>query len=330
MTAPTDDSVLGKQCAEAGTEARLAEICGGVAAALLKSALDTQGTGRRRLPHPARVDEALRLYRRMLFAEVWTDGGRPRLEQLQVLAERLHCLLKDLVYAERMAQPTREGQEPLDGDSDLARERTRLWSHNCAERLVGLLPQVRDAMNADLEAFVRGDPAARSRAEIILTYPGFRAIATYRLAHVMWRAGARLVARMMTEQAHAKTGIDLHPGAMIGEGFFIDHGTGVVVGETAVIGDNVRLYQGVTIGALSIPKIADRRSGKRHPTLQDGAIVYANATILGGDTVIGAGAIVGGNAWVTTSVPPGSRMKVDVAPRVAETVIAVAKGAQPE
>lgn len=330
MNAPTDDTVVEDQCAEAGTEAQLDAICGDVAAKLLLRANRTQGFGQRRLPHPARVDDALGMYQRLLFPEVWTDGGRPEAKHLSVYAERLHCLLKDLLYAERMAQPTREGQDPLDGDSDEARGLTRMWSHRCAEQIVALLPDIRAAMDDDLEAFVRGDPAARSRAEITLCYPGFRAIATYRLAHVMWQAGGQLVARMMTEHAHAKTGIDLHPGATIGHGFFIDHGTGVVVGETAVIGKNVRVYQGVTLGARSIPKIADRPTGKRHPTLEDGVIVYANATLLGGDTVIGAGAIVGGNAWVTTSVPAGARMKVDVGPRVAETVVAVAKGAQPE
>lgn len=139
-----------------------------------------------------------------------------------------------------------------------------------------------------------------------------------------------LVARVMTEQVHGRTGIDLHPGATIGPAFFIDHGTGVVVGETAIIGREVRLYQGVTIGARSIPKAGERRAGKRHPTIEDAAIIYANATILGGDTIIGSGAIVGGNAWVTTSVPAGARMRIDVPARVAEAVVMVPDGAQPE
>ena len=327
MSTPTDDAVVAEQCAEEGLEDQLAAVCEDVAGALLQAASKTQGTGKRRLPHGQRVADALAVYKRLLFPEVWTEGGRPDAAALSTMADRLHCLLKDLLYAERMARPTRDGIDPLDNDSEEARQQTRVWSHRCAEQIIGLLPQIRAAMDEDLEAFVIGDPAAQSRAEIILCYPGFRAIATYRLAHVMWRAGGKLVARIMTEHSHAKTGIDLHPGATIDPGFFIDHGTGVVVGETAVIGKHVRIYQGVTLGALSIKPSAKRPVGKRHPTIEDGAVVYANATILGGDTVIGAGAIVGGNAWVTTSVPAGARAKMDVAPRVVDTVIVRAKGA---
>jgi len=325
-----DDRVADGECAETAANTRLTELCATVAAGLLQRAAITPGCGERRLPDRERVGEAITVYRKLLFPEVWTEGDRPDRAALASKAEWLHCLLKDLLYAEAMARPDRDGQRPLDGGSERAKNAAMTMARACAEKIVAALPHVRAAMEEDLEAFVRGDPAARSRAEIILCYPGFHAIETYRLAHLVWGCGGLLVARMMTEQAHAKTGIDLHPGASIAPAFFIDHGTGVVVGETAVIGRRVRLYQGVTIGARSIPKIADRPTGKRHPTLHDDVIVYANATILGGDTEIGRGAIVGGNAWITTSVPPGSKLKIDVAPRVADTVVAVPDGAQPD
>ncbi len=330
MTTPADDALWDNNKADDSADQQLVTICQDVAADLLVRARKTTGTGQRRLPDPQHISEALTLYRRLLFPEVWTENGPPDTGQLRRMAERLHRLMMDLLYAEKMAQPNRAGQAPLDANSDDARDKVRGWAHDRAQQIVAGLPTIRRAMDADLEAFVRGDPAARSQAEIILCYPGFRAIATYRLGHIMWEAGGQLVARMMTERAKSQTGIDLHPGAEIGTGFFIDHGTGVVVGETSVIGEGVRIYQGVTLGARSIPKVADRPTGKRHPTLERGVVVYANATILGGDTVIGEGAIIGGNAWVTMSVPAGARMRVDVAPRVAETVIAIAKGAQPE
>ena len=172
------------------------------------------------------------------------------------------------------------------------------------ERFMAQLPVIHDALLLDAAAQDDGDPAATSRDEVILAYPGFRAIALYRIAHVLHELGVPLVPRLITELAHRETGIDIHPGASIGAAFSIDHGTGVVVGETAVIGDRVKLYQGVTLGAASVRK--DLANTKRHPTVADDVVIYANATILGGDTVIGSGSIVGGNVWVTRSVPPGS------------------------
>jgi serine O-acetyltransferase len=178
------------------------------------------------------------------------------------------------------------------------------------EGFLARLPAMREQLALDVEAHYRWDPAAADTDEIIFCYPGLYAITVYRLAHELMRLGARFIPRMMTELAHEKTGIDIHPGATIGDSFFIDHGTGVVIGETTVIGDRVRLYQGVTIGAMSVRDRPDDR-GKRHPTLEDEVIVYAGATILGGDTVIGKGAVVGGNCWVTGSVPPGARVTLD-------------------
>jgi serine O-acetyltransferase len=173
--------------------------------------------------------------------------------------------------------------------------------------LLRSLPELRLLLEQDAEAAFEGDPAAKSYHEIIFCYPGLEAISVYRIAHQLLVLGVPLVPRMMTEHAHSKTGIDIHPGARIGPGFFIDHGTGVVIGETCDIGRNVKLYQGVTLGALSFPRDAAGniiRGMKRHPTLEDDVVVYANATILGGDTVIGHHAVIGSSVWLTHSVAP--------------------------
>ncbi|MFL5785028.1 MAG: serine O-acetyltransferase EpsC, partial [Bacteriovoracaceae bacterium] len=156
----------------------------------------------------------------------------------------------------------------------------------------------------DVEAAFAGDPAAYSKEEIIITYPGFYAICVYRLAHALHKLDVPLIPRLMSEYAHEKTGIDIHPGAVIGENFFIDHGTGVVIGETSLIGKNVKIYQGVTLGALSVKK--KLQSVKRHPTIESDVVIYANSTILGGDTIIGTGSVIGGNTWITESVPADS------------------------
>jgi serine O-acetyltransferase len=168
------------------------------------------------------------------------------------------------------------------------------------------LPEVYDKLQKDIEATYSGDPAARSRDEVIRAYPGFYAVAAYRVAHLMHQLGIRSVPRMITEHAHSRTGIDIHPGAKIGEHFCIDHGTGIVVGETAIIGNYVKLYQGVTLGALSVSK--QDASIKRHPTIEDHVVLYAGATILGGNTTIGHHSIVGGNVWLTKSIPPHSKV----------------------
>jgi serine O-acetyltransferase len=173
------------------------------------------------------------------------------------------------------------------------------------------LPVLRRLLLLDLEAAMNGDPAARSFAEIIFSYPGFQAITVPRIAHELWDLQVPLLPRIMTEYAHSKTGIDIHPGARIGESLFIDHGTGVVIGETAVLGKHVKIYQGVTLCALSFQRDESGRlvrGTKRHPTLCDNVVVYAGATILGGDTVVGEGAIIGGNTWVVESVAPGERV----------------------
>jgi serine O-acetyltransferase len=173
------------------------------------------------------------------------------------------------------------------------------------------LPGVRRALELDIRAAYEGDPAAQSRSEVIFCYPGITAVVHHRLAHELYRLGLRLLARVVAELAHANTGIDIHPGAQIGESFFIDHGTGVVIGETAIIGDDVKLYQGVTLGALSVPRDASGeliRETKRHPTIENCVTIYAGATILGGNTVIGENTVIGSNTWITESVPANTRV----------------------
>jgi len=180
------------------------------------------------------------------------------------------------------------------------------------ERMKGIaefvkaLPDFHATLLEDANAIYRGDPAATNCDEVILAYPGFFAISIYRLAHWFYQRKVPIVPRMLTEYAHEKTGIDIHPGATIGSAFVIDHGTGIVIGETSIIADNVKVYQGVTLGALSVEKSFANQ--KRHPTIERDVIIYANATILGGETTIGRGSIIGGNVWLTKSVPPNSRV----------------------
>ena len=183
----------------------------------------------------------------------------------------------------------------------------RTMAEDATRHLLAQLPKIRQLLKGDVAAAFDGDPAAKSYEEIVISYPCVIAIATFRIAHELYLKQVPLIPRIMTECAHAKTGIDIHPGAKIGSNFFIDHGTGVVIGETTVIGNNVKIYQGATLGALSFPKDERGRiikGGKRHPTIEDNVTIYAEATILG-DVVIGKGAVVGGNVWIKESVPAG-------------------------
>jgi serine O-acetyltransferase len=192
--------------------------------------------------------------------------------------------------------------------TDLARTLRTVWPpdecHQVAGQFSELLPAIYDLLRADADAIVAGDPAAESLEEVIVAYPGFVAITVHRLAHGLHGLAVPVLPRLFAEVAHARTGIDIHPGARIGRSFCIDHGTGIVIGETAVIGDDVKLYQGVTLGALSVAKSAAGR--KRHPTIEDRVVIYANATVLGGNTTVGHDSVIGGNVWLTMSVPPAS------------------------
>ncbi|MGN0695401.1 MAG: serine O-acetyltransferase EpsC [Oscillospiraceae bacterium] len=183
-----------------------------------------------------------------------------------------------------------------------------------AERLavsfLNTIPKIREYVNTDLQAAFDGDPAAFNKDEIIFSYPGLFAIMVNRIAHELYLLNVPLIPRMMTEYAHSVTGIDIHPGASIGKYFFIDHGTGIVVGETTVIGDNVKIYQGVTLGALSTRGGQKLKNKKRHPTIEDNVTIYSGASILGGETVVGKNAVIGGNAFITSSIPAGAKVSI--------------------
>ena len=220
------------------------------------------------------------------------------------------AVLHPCVYGELNAKGALDGIA-----ADLEREIALLCPDRDAKEIVAAfvarLPEVRRLVETDVTAAYEGDPAATSRMEVVMSYPGLYAVTVHRLAHELYRLKVPIIPRVMSELAHSKTGIDIHPGATIGERFFIDHGTGVVIGETCVIGRNVRLYQGVTLGGLSFEKDASGalvKGLKRHPNIEDDVVIYANATILGGETTIGAGSEIGGNVWLHASVPPNSRV----------------------
>ena len=206
-------------------------------------------------------------------------------------------------------------------EQDAARpEAERTGFGECASRarevtevFLGRLPEIRALLVKDVQAAYDGDPAASNLDEVILAYPGVLAVSVYRIAHALYDLGVPMMARIMTEWAHSRTGCDIHPGAKIGAGFFIDHATGVVIGETTDIGEGVKLYQGVTLGALSLPKDASGqiiRGNKRHPTVENNSTLYANATVLGGKTVVGADSVIGGSVFLTHSIPPRSRVSL--------------------
>ncbi len=185
------------------------------------------------------------------------------------------------------------------------------WCEQVVIDLFNQLPALRQTLSGDVQAAFDGDPAVQSIEEVIFSVPGLRAITAHRVAHILFKSRVPMIPRILAENAHSDTGIDIHPGASIGERFFIDHGTGVVIGETAVIGNNVKLYQDVTLGALSVrrtPRSTPCGSEKRHPTIEDDVTIYAGAKILGGNTVIGAGSVIGANAWLLSSVPPNTRI----------------------
>ncbi len=274
------------------------------------AAKEMQHIGSYELPSEAGVENIVEMCRALLFpGYAGPDvAGVPRPELRQLIRHRvreLHEALHRQVY--RALHHKRQQQLGL---ADLECEECSGKADRICDRFLAKLPELRTQIRDDLRAAYEADPAATGVDEILFCYPGTYAITVYRIAHVLLREGALVIPRMMTELAHRRTGIDLHPGAEIGAAFFIDHGTGVVIGETTLIGDRVRLYQGVTLGALTVPHGEARpEPGKRrHPTLEDDVVIYANATILGGETVIGRGSVIGGNAFVTTSVPAGSKV----------------------
>ena len=239
-----------------------------------------------RLPDRQAVILLIKDIRRLIFPAYYGEAALMSLAPEDYAALLLERIEKQLFRQIALTLP--EGQE--DRAADLAAE------------MVAKLPQIAQKVQMDLEATFDGDPAAASREEILFSYPGLFAILVYRVAHELYHLQIPILPRMMSEYAHSHTGIDIHPGAQIGDYFFIDHGTGIVVGETTVIGDRVKLYQGVTLGALSTRDGHRSRTGQRHPTVEDDVTIYSGASILGGETVIGRGSVVGGNAFLTDSV----------------------------
>ena len=245
------------------------------------------------VPDRERIIDIIKLFQSVMFPDYYKGEGTMT-EKL----ERLFFLLKSQLTS---AFSLHDSKGVVD-------------TEELALGIMDGLPEIRDMLIKDAQAIYEGDPAAISPEEVILSYPGFLAISVYRIAHRLYTEGIPYIPRVMTEYAHERTGVDIHAGATVGEYFFIDHGTGIVIGETTVIGDRVKLYQGVTLGAKSFELGDDGnpvKGVKRHPNIGNGCIIYANATILGGNTYVGDGSVIGGNVWLTHSVEPGSTVIFD-------------------
>jgi serine O-acetyltransferase len=257
------------------------------------------------LPNKRAVIEAFNHLKPVVFLGFYSTRSLNRTNLRHTLAEHLYPAYEILVEQIRRAvsyeQQTRPGEI----------ERGPDWSEEVVLHLLHSFPALRRTLNGDVLAAYEGDPAAKSVEEVVFSYPAMEAITAHRIAHVLYLQGVPMIPRIISEYAHGQTGIDIHPGARIGERFFIDHGTGVVIGETSEIGSDVKIYQGVTLGAVSISRSQSgttRREQKRHPTIRDRVTIYSGATILGGDTVIGEDSVIGGNVWLVHSVPPRSKI----------------------
>jgi serine O-acetyltransferase len=251
------------------------------------------------LPNKRQVVEAYRQIKSAIYMGFYSQRALDRGNLRYSLSEQIYPAFERLV--------TQIGRVLLYEE----RFQHRAHRPNLAEELalgtMAKLPEIRRMLNGDIVAAFEGDPAAKSIEEIVFSYPSVEAITAYRVAHQLHVSGTPIIPRIISEYAHSNTGVDIHPGAQIGPHFFLDHGTGVVIGETCVIGANVKIYQGVTLGAISTRR-ADSVEHQRHPTIEDDVTIYAGATILGGATVIGRGSVIGGNVWLTQSVPPGSKI----------------------
>ncbi|MBP5533139.1 MAG: serine acetyltransferase [Lachnospiraceae bacterium] len=243
-----------------------------------------------------------------LIRIIYPGYFKERAYKIYNLKNSLAVTLEDIYYHLNrqvdLALKTRKNGGSLSG------EKKNSKSEEICNAFFERIPSIREIIETDLLATFDGDPAAGSFEEIILAYPGLMAITVYRLAHELYKLNVPIIPRLMTEYAHSETGIDIHPGATIGKYFFIDHGTGIVVGETSIIGNNVKIYQGVTIGALSTRGGQKLSGKKRHPTIEDNVTIYAGASILGGETVIGANSVIGGNTFITSSVPANTRVSM--------------------
>ena len=250
--------------------------------------------------------DVLEKIRQILFPGYF-DENRIRAEYLRfIIGEKIEYIQYHLSKQVSIALEARNTDRITDRKA-LAEEADRI-----VDTLLGRIPAIREVLATDIQAFYDGDPAAYSFDEIILSYPGLMAISVYRIAHELWELNVPLIPRIMTEYAHGKTGIDIHPGAKIGRYFFIDHGTGIVIGETTVIGEHVKMYQGVTLGGLSTRKGQGLKGVKRHPTIGDNVTIYSGTSVLGGETVIGENVTIGGNTFIVRSIP--ADMKVNARP----------------
>ncbi len=275
------------------------------------NAAEMQHIGSYELPSDAAVEHVIDMCRALLFpGYAGPDVARLERGQLADLVrlrvDELRIALHRQIYRALHHKSQRYlGRNDVGECADCTRKARAITTSFIVQ-----LPDLRRQVMLDLRAAFESDPAATGVDEILLTYPGSYAVTVYRIAHLLLKQGSVIVPRMMTELAHRRTGIDIHPGADVGKSLFIDHGTGVVIGETSLIGDRVRIYQGVTLGALTVPQGEARPEPgtRRHPTIEDDVVIYANATILGGQTVIGKGAVIGGNAFITASVPAGTKI----------------------
>lgn len=288
----------------AGGQARLEEIIDAVAATYARGrGIDSLESAA--LPNQRQIVEALLHLKHVLYMGFYSSRKLSEINLRQHIGEHFYDAFETLVEQIARAVVYRR----IGGGAPQAEDRER--SETAVLEVFARLPEIRDLLALDIEAAFQGDPSAESIEEIIFSYPACEATTVYRIAHEFYLRGVPMIPRILAEWAHGKSGIDIHPGAKIGESFFIDHGTGVVIGETCEIGNHVKLYQGVTLGALSIPQ--DKcgeviRGQKRHPTIEDNVTIYAGAKILGGDTIVGRGSTIGGNVWLTESVPAYSRV----------------------
>lgn len=255
-------------------------------------------------PEKEAINEIIEKMLRIIFPGYFRD----RSYRFFNLNSQLTVLIEDVMYNLRKQICMAIGQ--LEVNSSCSIDELDEKASEICSKFFEQIPKIREYTESDVHAFYEGDPAAYNTNEIILSYPGLFAITVSRIAHELHILGVPLIPRMMTERAHSLTGIDIHPGATIGKNFFIDHGTGIVIGETTIIGNNVKIYQGVTLGGLSTRGGQSLKGKKRHPTIEDNVTIYSNASVLGGDTVIGEGAVIGGNCFVTSSIKPNTRVSI--------------------
>lgn len=256
------------------------------------------------LPSSIEIQEILKNIQNIIYPGFFKNDKY----KIYTVKNNVQMLLEDTLY--RLIRQISIVLKYTEEYKDASPEKLQEVAHNKAVEFFHRIPTIREYIDTDVQAAYVGDPAAFNHEEIIICYPGLYTIMINRIAHELFLLNIPLIPRVMTEFAHSKTGIDIHPGATIGKFFFIDHGTGIVVGETSIIGENVKVYQGVTIGALSTRGGQQLRGKKRHPTIEDDVTIYSGASILGGETIIGKGAIIGGNSFITKSVPAGARVSI--------------------